>query len=593
VTGLGPGARAALAVLLAAGLAGVPAAGLDAPPSGAPSPADPGSPFPTPERLEDLTGSPLPEGSFDRDVAVVERWTLEGPFPEVVAAAPYREPSDWGALLEAEVDRRAGLLVATESLHCAAREWGRFHLEHGAPPDPDLAGWMGARCSASVPSVSFHHFEGGIPENATEAEVFEGWRDAVASLLAERLVGGPLAAGIWYGRRGNRAIAVLASGERLLHLEPLPTVLPADGDGSFVLRGELLVPAEDVDAAVNRGRYGVSDCERDAGLRLPRFAFLCRTDPADAESWLSVSLTPPGRILGRGALGVVLWPSGQPRASWQRPALGDPVLLTPETDVDAELKALVNRLRKQADLAPLELSAAQSRVAARLAPYYFASVFGFAPGTSGDLVVLGLIAGWNVDGVVQSGGFAASWVVRSLDLDRLVANAIQYPAGRRALLDPDARWLAVGTVVRQDAPFLAGVFGTYALFDAAAHDDDARRVLEALDAARAARGKPPIEHLPKVASLGRLAAGRVQAGEAPPDVLNDLLRQSSQVLQRSVNGWLVETRELGEIVFPEALLESDRLELAIGVSHHKPKGEAWGRYVILLVSAGGGGGRGA
>jgi len=549
-------------------------------------PADPDSPFPTPERLEDLTESGLPEGSFDRAVAVVERWTLEGPFPDVAAAVPYREPSDWGALLEAEVARRAGLLVGTEALHCAAREWGRFHLEHGAPPDPDLAGWMSARCSASVPNVAFHHFEGGIPQDATEAEVYEGWREAVASLLSQRLVGGPLEAGIWYGRRANRAIVVLAAGERLLHLEPLATVLPEGGDGSFVLRGELLVPAEEISAAVNRGRFGVADCERNASLRLPRFAFRCRTDPADAESWLSVGLTPPGRILGRGALGLLVWPSGSTRAEWRRPSWGQPVLVTPETDVDAELAALVNRLRGEAGLAPLELSAAQSRVAERLAPHYFASVFGFAPGASGDLVALGLIAGWHVEGVVQSGSFAASWVARSLDLDHLLATAIQYPAGRRTLLDPDARRLAVGALVRREAPFLAGVFGTYALFEETAHDEAARQVLAALDAARAARGKPTILHLPQIASLGRLAAGRVQSGEAAPDVLNDLLRQSAQVLQRSVNGWLVETREIGEVVFPEALLDSDHVEIAIGISHHKPVGEAWGRYVILLVSAG-------
>jgi len=174
-------------------------------------------------------------------VAVVDAWTLEGPFPNVAAAASYREPSDWGGLLEAEVERRAGLVVPTEALHCAAREWGRFHLEHGAPPDPSLTTWIGARCSASTPQITYQHFEGGVPEQADEAEIFEAWRPAVEPLIAERLVGGPRAAGIWFGRRGNRAIAVVASGERLVHLAPLATVL--EGDGSFVVSGEALVPA--------------------------------------------------------------------------------------------------------------------------------------------------------------------------------------------------------------------------------------------------------------------------------------------------------------------------------------------------------------
>jgi len=542
------------------------------------------SPFPTPDRLEDLTEKPLPEDTFDQDVAAVERWTLQGPFPDVAAAVPYRESSDWGGLLEAEATRRAGLVVPTEALHCAAREWGRFYFEKGAGPGPNLAAWIAGRCSASTPQISYHHFEGGIPADASDSEVFEAWRPAVESLLKENLVGGPRTAGIWFGRHENRAIAVVASGERLLHLQPLATVL--EGDGSFVVRGELLIEAGDVSAAVNRGRYGIDKCQRDAAVRLPRFAFRCQTDPKDRESWLSVTTTPPGRLLGRGALGVVLFPSGEPGAVWKRPSLGEHVVVGPGTDVSREITRLVNRIRKDAGLEPLELSQPQTEVAQKLAPYYFATAFGLGPDGAGDLVVLGLLAGWNVEGMVESGNFASSWVMQSLDLDRLVATALQYPSGRQALLAPEARRLAVGSVVRNDPPFVAGIFGTYAIFQEASHDEAARRVLEALDAARAARGKRPARILTQVASLGRLAAARVQGGEKAPDVLNDLLRQSSQILRRSVNGWFVDARDLGQIAFPEDLLERDEVEVAVGVSHHQPSGEAWGRYVVLIVAAG-------
>jgi hypothetical protein len=297
-------------------------------------------------------------------------------------------------------------------------------------------------------------------------------------------------------------------------------------------------------------------------------------------------VTPPGRLLGRGALGLVLWPSGETDDVWRRPSIGKQVLVTADTDVEDAVTALVNGVRKEAGLAPLVLSEAQSVAARQLAPYYFASAFGMGVPQTGDLVILGLIAGWNVEGVVQAGHFASAFVVRSLDLDHLVATALEYPAGRRALLGPDVKRLAVGTVVREDSEFVAGVFGTYAVFEEAAHDEAARRVIEELDAARAARGKPPVQHLTKVASLGRLAAGRVQSGEKPSDVLGELLRQSSQILHRSVNGWFLDARDLARISFPEPLLERDHVEIAIGVSHHKPAGEAWGRYVVLIVAAG-------
>jgi hypothetical protein len=543
-----------------------------------------GSPFPTPERLEDLMESPLPEGAFRREVADVEAWTLEGPFPNVVAAAPYREPSDWGGLLESEAARHAGLVVPTEAMHCAAREWGRFHLAHGAPPGPDLTEWIGARCSASTPQISYHEFEGGVPAGASEAEIFDGWRQAVGSLLSKSLVGGPLVAGIWYGRKEDRAIAVIAVGERVVRIHPLPVVL--EGDGSFVLQGETLVESSEVSAMVNRGRYGESECERAQNLRLPRFVFRCKTDPTDRDSWLSVTTTPPGRVVGRGALGVALFPSGDPHGDWRRPHLGDPVMVGPKTDVKSEIVAIVNRVRGQAGLEPIELSPTQSHVAERLAPYYFASAFGFGRAEVSDLVVMGLLAGWNVEGVVQWGYFTSSFVLRSLDLDRLVATAIAHPGGRRALLSSEARELAVGAVVRDDTPFLATIFGSYALFEEESHDKAARRVLDALDAARAAHGKPRARLLLDVVPLGRLAAARVQGGEKPPDVMNDLLRQSSQVLGRSVNGWFVDAHDLDHIGFPEALLERDVVEVAVGISHHKAEGEAWGSWVVLIVAAG-------
>ena len=45
----------------------------------------------------------------------VDRWALEGPFPEQVAATPFTAPGPWGALLAEAVGQRAGLVVPTEA----------------------------------------------------------------------------------------------------------------------------------------------------------------------------------------------------------------------------------------------------------------------------------------------------------------------------------------------------------------------------------------------------------------------------------------------------------------------------------------------
>ena len=88
------------AVLLAcAGAAGTPAkSGRPGQPAPAPK-ARHESAFPTPQELEDLGEAPLPEDVFSLDVRVVDRWRLEGPFPERVGATPVPLPAGaWMAL---------------------------------------------------------------------------------------------------------------------------------------------------------------------------------------------------------------------------------------------------------------------------------------------------------------------------------------------------------------------------------------------------------------------------------------------------------------------------------------------------------------
>ena len=108
---------------------------------------------------------------------------------------------------------------------------------------------------------------------------------------------------------------------------------------------------------------------------------------------------------------------------------------------------------------------------------------------------------------------------------------------------------------------------------------------EALDAARAVAGKPPARHLTKVASLSRLSARRIQGGETPDEVLGDLMRQCTRVLNRGVNGWILTISDPSKPDFPKALIERDVVELAVDVSHYQAEGEPWASYVVLLVAA--------
>ena len=48
---------------------------------------------------------------------------------------------------------------------------------------------------------------------------------------------------------------------------------------------------------------------------------------------------------------------------------------------------------------------------------------------------------------------------------------------------------------------------------------------------------------------------------------------------------MAEVSELDDIEFPEAYLTRPTLVVAVGVSHRVVEGEAWGRYVVMLLTS--------
>ena len=130
-----------------------------------------------------------------------------------------------------------------------------------------------------------------------------------------------MTAGVWFGRSEDRAIALVVSGTRAVRLEPVDTVLGEDH--RVVIRGESLRPAEEVGALMNHGRYGTTRCEPEPGVELPRFHFVCEANPNDASAWLVLDVRPPGRLLGRSAANLLVWPSGETDNVYRRPSFAD------------------------------------------------------------------------------------------------------------------------------------------------------------------------------------------------------------------------------------------------------------------------------
>ncbi len=545
----------------------------------------PGS-FPSPDELEKLGDEPTPENLFTLDVEPVDEWKLAGPFPEQMASIPYSDPEDpWSALLEAAARRRAGLVVPTEAMYCVARELGRFYLAHGAQPTDSLREFLTARCNAAVSHVGLAYVDGAVKPRHHDATIYGYWRESVMDLIHKSLAGGPRSVGIWYGREADHAVVMVVYGHRNALVEPLSPF--ADEHGRIEIRGEVLEPANQVQALVNRGDFGVEPCEQPADVELPLFHFICRLERNDLYARISVSYSPPGRLLHKVALSVMAWPGTRTTETYHAPRYVDAHPLLSAEKASEDFVSLLNEVRRDADLEPLELDTRQSQVASKLAPHFFSAIFQNAPMMTADLIVLGMMAGWYVDGIVESGHFTAGWVMHSNDLGALLSTALERPAAREALLADDVERIAIGSMVetREGHQSLAAIFGTYALFAAETHDAMSQRVFQKIEAELRARGYQSPKRLIDVAGPCQQAAARVHAGGDKTDALNDLLRQSADMLQRPVNGWIAEVRDIEKLQIPLEFISRPSLGVAVSVTHRRVPGEAWGTYVVMLVVA--------
>jgi hypothetical protein len=569
---------AALGLLaMAAGVA------LGAPgPSGAP---DESGLFPSPDALRELGEQPHPELEPGGLVSVPS-WTLEGPFPETVGEVPIAEPGVFERALLEVAEERAGLVVASEAMRCAAREFGLFFVEHGGLPGGELRRFVLGRCGATGSQAVFGYFYNDVPPDATPDRVFEVWGANVRRMLGEGLGPGPRAAGIWFGRNGNRGLVLLISAERRARVTPF-SVVP-DEAGRVRVQGELLSPAGGLAAALNRGALGYAECETASEVQLPRFDVSCTVQPGDETAWLAVSVRRPGRLLGESVLDLLARPAAGEARTWTRRSFGPARVVSGEEEFRSVLLERVNELRRSLDYGPLALEAEESRTAGRLAPIYFGSYLGLAPSEFGDMVALGLMAGWKVKGVIRDAGMGGAMEHGSRDVDRWLAEALAGPGLRSVLLDPARSRLAVGSLFSHGSgqEFLAAVVASYELFgtqdEVALRQDFYARLDRAYDEREM--------HFPKRERTVEAAVAREllrisNAETTPEQAFQVVVQEASARLGVPVRAWLLQGEGVENVNLPEEIFAEPVAQIAAGVTHFKPPGGAWGRTLVFLVTA--------
>jgi len=547
-----------------------------------PAPRASASRFPSESELSKLPPPPAASqfGAVAQDD--IDAWTLIGPFPERVEVAPQAAGTPFEILLSEAAAGRSGLAVASQAMHCAAREVGRFILERQRPPPVSLLDFMAARCGAVGASFRQAWYHGDVPSSVSDEELFSRWKPEVEKLIGNSLGGGPVAAGIWFGRNGSRAVVSLVSTLRQVLISPVSPVVAGD---QIALSGEALMGVEEISGHVNQGRLGYAVCELDAGVALPRFALRCPLAADDPTAIVEVGLREPGRMLGISALRILVRRPDEPADRWQR-AAGLSEHSAESGDFAQQVAAALGRVRAGAELRPLGLSLPQSEQANQLAPYVFAGSIGVGSPALTDLAVLGLFAGWQVGGVVKDAALTSGMSASSLDASSWLATALERPSGRAALLDPEARVLAIGALASEDPPITAALAVTYRLFGEENLPAEAKRFFERVARAREARGRTPPARLDSASAVVQQVAGELSRRNVEPRAaLDDALARATANSSQPMQGWVLEAMSLDDAALPEGLLDAPSLRLAVGVGYYQPPAEPWGRYVVLILTA--------
>jgi hypothetical protein len=256
---------------------------------------------------------------------------------------------------------------------------------------------------------------------------------------------------------------------------------------------------------------------------------------------------------------------------------------TPEGQV-ALRRALVNEIelaRRMHELPPLQLDLPQSEAIGQVTPYYFAGSVGALPTSVTDQVALGVQAGWKVQAPVRRGTFISSASVGG-GLGYLVGAMLARPSGRAAVLDPEARRLAIG-VFPAEGGFTGAIVATYRVIDPAQAPQLEEKAWAALQKGRAAFGRAAAERLPGLGDENLEALRRAPSGDAHQTLQALLNEAAARHVGQQVRGWSMDLDDPEDLAFPQELLSAEDLDCIFLLAHYRPAFEPWTRHVLFVL----------
>jgi hypothetical protein len=507
----------------------------------------------------------------------VPSWTMATPVPAPGSAYPAENA--WDRLLASYVAEKGRGRLSAE-LRCAAIETARFYATAGGFPDDGTRQYFAERCGAAIPAIRFGSLTGEVPAGVADDEIATQYAPSVREHLDKMGVRPTTEVAMGVGRAGNRVGVVLLSANPIARLARFSPLVAGE---NVTLEGAVSAGSDFALALVNQGATGFSACEPDRRLKLPQFRVSCPVLAGDELARVEVVTQKPGRVLMETEIRALVRRSDEAGLDYapQTPAAMSAAPAADALAFQTVLFSALNDVRKSAGIGPLLLEAKQSEVNQKLVPHFFEAAF-----TGQDEIVdrigLGVLAGWDVNGLIRDGGVYSGIVTSTRSPARFLAYALESPFGRSILLDPQMTRVAIGAAGLDPSGAMALVT-TYSFFQSSDHSADETRLFTELAKRRQARGHTPPRRVPRERALER-ALARIAAHDAVPDEAMELAMQEVSAAESvGVSGFAAETADLRQMPWPDALLSKEPLDVEIGVTHYKAPGGAWGQYVVLVL----------
>lgn len=441
--------------------------------------------FPTRDDVSALRNTQGPNLELFGNVFQASEWVAVTEPIATTTLGEHETESMIGARVVALANSRPDLR-ATDAMSCFAKDVAAVFAEHGAQPDAGYQRYLASRCGAIMPELFVAGASGTAPTEMTEEALYEAIDSTLAGLFEQ--LGGLRNAqiGAHLIRLEENVAYIVAGGTSAAEFNE---VRPTANENHVVrIRGRVAVPADYVGVAVNHGLYGYEPCALNHEVALPNIDAMCRMHPEDPVAALDVYALREGQMLGIPIASFLARHAGADGYVYRPTSGGNPVEVSTPVEFAAQLVERVNAVRAAANQRPLEHAVAQSAAISELAGTFFTSRMGGDLPTA-DRVSRAVIAGWDVDAPdVRDGSLTTGLVAGPRDPAHFLSNMLARPSARYTLLNPDARILAVGSILGEGG--VAVMATTYERFADQDRAADARAIIDRITAARAGRNLP-------------------------------------------------------------------------------------------------------